>query len=187
MSRNEADVGRELKKSGLKKKMFLLSQSSVKMVTIDARKYSKKVWKSKLYVPYIDLYLVHSPKSGKIIETYKAVGIEGTSMGYAPPVKGQTFDDETLCGIAKRNNKSPAQILSRWSLQHGFITIPKSVHSGRIEENMLVFDWSLNDEDMAILVSTCFVWPLFGVVFLVGKNKRKENYNYIIHVLNKQQ
>ncbi|VDI68396.1 serine/threonine-protein kinase OSR1/STK39 [Mytilus galloprovincialis] len=72
-------------------------------------------------------------------------------MGYAPLVKGQRFDDETLCEIAKRNNKSPAQILIRWSLQHGFITIPKSVHSARIEENMLAFDWSLNDEDMAIL------------------------------------
>ncbi|CAC5375768.1 unnamed protein product [Mytilus coruscus] len=98
-----------------------------------------------LDVTYIDLYLVHSSKSGKIIETYKAM-LELKEQGLI------------------RNNKSPAQILIRWSLQHGFITIPKSVHFGRIEENMLVFDWSLNDEDMAILVSV----SNFGIKHLEG-------------------
>ncbi|XP_076080467.1 glyoxal reductase-like isoform X1 [Mytilus galloprovincialis] len=202
--RNEADVGRELKKSGLNREdVFIVTKLSE-----NGYDRCKKIFKEsleKLDVPYIDLYLVHSPKSGKIIETYKAMlelkeqglirsvgvsnfgiqhleGIKSNGlpvpsvnqielhpwqqkpdivkycrdnniavMGYAPLVKGQRFDDETLCEISKRNNKSPAQILIRWSLQHGFITIPKSVHSSRIEENMLVFDWSLNDKDMAIL------------------------------------
>ena len=40
----------------------------------------------------------------------------------------------------------------RWSVQKGFITIPKSSKPERIKENMDVFDWTLSDDDMKILV-----------------------------------
>jgi len=52
-----------------------------------------------------------------------------------------------------RLNKSVAQVLIRWSVQRGYITIPKSTKAERIVENSQVFDFSLSDDDMALLVS----------------------------------
>ena len=52
-----------------------------------------------------------------------------------------------------RYNKTAAQVMIRWAVQHGYITIPKSVHQERIIENAQVFDWSLEDEDFRAMVS----------------------------------
>ncbi len=51
-----------------------------------------------------------------------------------------------------RLSKSPAQILIRWSVQHGFTTIFKTSDESRLILNADVFDWSIPDEDMKILV-----------------------------------
>jgi diketogulonate reductase-like aldo/keto reductase len=45
----------------------------------------------------------------------------------------------------------PAQILIRWSLQHGFVPLPKSVNAQRQASNADVFDWQLGQDDMAAL------------------------------------
>ncbi|OWF44122.1 uncharacterized protein LOC110458798 [Mizuhopecten yessoensis] len=74
-----------------------------------------------------------------------------TVMGYAPLTKGTKLSDKTLQDIATRHNKSPAQILIRWSLEHGFITIPKSSDPTRIKENADVFSWTLNHRDLQTL------------------------------------
>jgi diketogulonate reductase-like aldo/keto reductase len=50
--------------------------------------------------------------------------------------------------LAKHYNKSAAQLLLRWSLQHDFIVIPKSDNPRRIEENAQIFDFEISDEDM---------------------------------------
>lgn len=52
-----------------------------------------------------------------------------------------------------RYNKSPAQLLIRWSLQHGYVTIPKSVNPDRIVTNSQVFDFSITEEDMGKMVT----------------------------------
>jgi diketogulonate reductase-like aldo/keto reductase len=49
--------------------------------------------------------------------------------------------------------KTPGQVLIRWSVQHGFITIPKTSKKSRLQSNADVFDWSIPDEDMKVLVS----------------------------------
>ncbi|OWF44123.1 uncharacterized protein LOC110458799 [Mizuhopecten yessoensis] len=84
-----------------------------------------------------------------IVEYCRKNGI--TVMGYSPLTKGQKLSDKTLLEIAKRHNKSPAQILIRWSVERGFITIPKSADPGRIEQNADVFSWSLDPSDLQIL------------------------------------
>ncbi|MDP3741166.1 MAG: aldo/keto reductase [bacterium] len=70
---------------------------------------------------------------------------------YSPLVHGQKLDNPRLSKIAKKYGKSNAQILIRWSLQHGFIVLPKSSHKDRIQENIKVFDFALTDEDMRSL------------------------------------
>lgn len=53
--------------------------------------------------------------------------------------------------LAEKYQKTPAQIVLRWDLQHEVVTIPKSVHKERIIANAQVFDFELSDEDMALL------------------------------------
>ncbi len=50
--------------------------------------------------------------------------------------------------LAKKYDRSIAQICIRWSLQRGYLPLPKSVTPSRIEENLRVFDFSLSDEDV---------------------------------------
>lgn len=64
---------------------------------------------------------------------------------------GQLLKDPTLTTIAKKHGKTVAQVVLRWDLQSGVMTIPKSVHADRIAENAAVFDFELGaDEMMAI-------------------------------------
>jgi alcohol dehydrogenase (NADP+) len=57
--------------------------------------------------------------------------------------------DETILSIAKAHEKEPAQILIRWAVQRGTISIPKSITPARIEANGKIFDFSLTDDEMA--------------------------------------
>jgi diketogulonate reductase-like aldo/keto reductase len=70
---------------------------------------------------------------------------------YSPLVKGLKMNDPILEKIAKKHDKSPAQVLVRWSLQMGFVPLPKSETLSRIEGNADVFGWELDDEDMEML------------------------------------
>jgi diketogulonate reductase-like aldo/keto reductase len=74
-------------------------------------------------------------------------------VGYSPITKGLKLSDEVLNEISKIYIKSPAQILIKWSLQNGFITIPKSSTLSRIDENSNVFDFWINEQDMQTLNS----------------------------------
>lgn len=64
---------------------------------------------------------------------------------------GKAFTDPTVVGLATKYNRSAAQVLGRWCVQHGFIAIPKSVKTERMAENMNVFDFELDAADMGAL------------------------------------
>ncbi|WP_026568281.1 aldo/keto reductase [Bacillus sp. UNC41MFS5] len=67
---------------------------------------------------------------------------------WSPLMQGQLLDNEVLVELASKYNKSVAQIILRWDLQNGVITIPKSTKEHRIIENSQVFDFELTQEDM---------------------------------------
>ena len=56
-----------------------------------------------------------------------------------------------MAQIAERLGRTSAQVLIRWCLQRDTIVLPKSTHQERIETNFAVFDFTLSDEDMALL------------------------------------
>jgi len=70
---------------------------------------------------------------------------------YCPLVRNTRGDDPLLQPLAKKYNKSPAQILLRWGLQQDFVILPKSVTPARIEENKDIYDFELTKEDLASL------------------------------------
>ncbi|KAJ5792685.1 uncharacterized protein N7503_008663 [Penicillium pulvis] len=70
---------------------------------------------------------------------------------YSPLAHGERLREPVLASIGKKYGKSPAQVMIRWSLQMGFVPLPKSKTPQRIRENTEVFDFELSDEDMALL------------------------------------
>jgi diketogulonate reductase-like aldo/keto reductase len=203
---NEQEVGRGIRQSGLQRsEVFVVTKLLTDLhgykECTDAFNDSLK----KLGTEYVDLYLIHSPSGGKLLETYDAmldlkkkglirsVGVsnfgiqhlEGLRkagkplpstnqielhpmmrkqdivdycrehniavMGYSPLAKGKKMDDQQLNAVAKKYNKSLAQLMIRWSVQKGYITIPKTSKSERVLENAQVFDWSISDEDMQMM------------------------------------
>ncbi len=70
---------------------------------------------------------------------------------WSPLKQGEVLADPTLTDIAKRHEKTTAQVILRWDLQHGVVTIPKSVKEHRIIENADVFDFELTDEEMTLI------------------------------------
>lgn len=69
-------------------------------------------------------------------------------QAYTPLVRGLRINDPKLQNLANKYNKTPAQIILRWALQHGVSTIPKSSNLKRIQENFDVFDFQITQEDM---------------------------------------
>lgn len=72
---------------------------------------------------------------------------------WSPLMQGHATKDSTIINLAKKYNKTPAQIVLRWDIQHEVVTIPKSTNPNRILENANVFDFELSTEDMSLLDS----------------------------------
>ena len=70
---------------------------------------------------------------------------------YSPLTKGRRLDDSTVTAVATEVGRTPAQVLIRWSLQRGFVVLPRSSNPARIVENADVFDFALDDAQMARL------------------------------------
>lgn len=70
--------------------------------------------------------------------------------GWAPFAEGLKgmFTEPVLQRIAEKHGKTVPQIILRWDIQQGVVIIPKSVHKNRMEENMAVWDFELDSDDM---------------------------------------
>jgi len=83
--------------------------------------------------------LEHALQRGIVVEAYSPLGT------------GRHISNQTVQRIAASIDRTPAQVLLRWSMQHDLVVIPKSTHRDRIEENAQIFDFTLADQDMAAL------------------------------------
>ena len=73
----------------------------------------------------------------------------GGSSDRAPEAHGTTLlQHPTVTAIAKHVNKTPGQVLIRWALERGVISIPKSSNPGRLAQNFATLDWQLGEKAM---------------------------------------
>mmetsp|Transcript_45175 Transcript_45175/g.139140 ORF Transcript_45175/g.139140 Transcript_45175/m.139140 type:complete len:323 (+) Transcript_45175:22-990(+) len=85
-------------------------------------------------------------------ETIAAFESRGVKMqSYRTLRDGKAFSDPAILATAQKHGKTAAQVLGRWCVQHGFIAIPKSVKAERMEENLDLFDFELDADDMSQL------------------------------------
>ena len=87
-----------------------------------------------------------SDLQSEVVKTNNDLGL--LSEAYSPLGTGGLLENEVVNEIANEVEKSPAQVLIRWSLKHGFLPLPKSVHDKYITANIDVFDFDLNNEQM---------------------------------------
>ncbi|XP_042328029.1 1,5-anhydro-D-fructose reductase-like [Sceloporus undulatus] len=111
----------------------------------------------------------------KLVPFVKEKGL--VFIGYSPLTSPQTpfkpgpkngMEDPVVKEIAKKHGKTPAQILLRFNIQSGIVTIPKSQTPEHIIENTKIFDFSLTDEEMKKLASLHYgaravPWDLLGL------------------------
>ncbi|WP_276356204.1 aldo/keto reductase [Cohnella caldifontis] len=98
-------------------------------------------------VPAVDQVELHPYLSQAELREYtrgKGIQIEA----WSPLGQGRVLEDPVIRSIAGKYGKTPAQIVLRWDLQSGIVTIPKSIREPRIVENASIFDFELSAEDM---------------------------------------
>lgn len=72
-------------------------------------------------------------------------------QAHSPLADVKCSENESVKSMAKKYGKTPVQIFILWSIQHGSVPLPKSVHKERVEENINVFDFEISKEDMEAL------------------------------------
>lgn len=70
---------------------------------------------------------------------------------YSPLAHAKSMDDPVIAEIAEKHGKSYAQIMLRWLIEQGLVVLPKSVTPSRIRENIAIFDFELDEDDLAQL------------------------------------
>ncbi|WP_334072836.1 MULTISPECIES: aldo/keto reductase [Paenibacillus] len=101
-------------------------------------------------VPAVNQVELHPQLTQKELLTYcqeKGIQLEA----WSPLGQGNLLTHDTLVSIGQKYGKTAAQVILRWDLQVGVITIPKSVNEGRIIENADIFDFELRAEDIAAI------------------------------------
>ena len=74
-------------------------------------------------------------------------------VAYSPVARGRVKGDPTLARIAERYGKSAAQVCLRWLVQQNVCAIPRTSRIERLSENIDIFDFSLDEDDMAAIAS----------------------------------
>jgi diketogulonate reductase-like aldo/keto reductase len=107
----------------------------------------KEIFKTAKVKPAVNQIEIHPLLSQQAIRTFCAK--EGIVMeAYSPLGRAKILNIPTIASIAKKYNKTSAQVILRWHLQSGIIPIPKSSHAERIRENAAIFNFELSEKDM---------------------------------------
>ena len=101
-------------------------------------------------VPAVNQIELHPYLLNDEVRAYdEAHGI--ATEAWSPIAKGQVLDEEVIAAIAARTGRTPAQVVLRWQIQRGNIVFPKSSDPARMAENFALFDFALEEPDLAAI------------------------------------
>jgi 2,5-diketo-D-gluconate reductase A len=101
-------------------------------------------------VPAVNQIEVHPYFTNEVVRAYgRQHGI--ATEAWSPIAKGRVLGDPVITRIADAHDKSPAQVVLRWHVQRGDIVFPKSVSPDRMKSNFALFDFELDDSDIAAI------------------------------------
>lgn len=103
-------------------------------------------------VPALNQVELHPGLQQKQLREFNATHGVATEA-WSPLARGRFDENAEVVAIAKKHGKSPAQIVIRWHLELGNLVIPKTATESRLKENISVFDFSLDAEDMTKIAS----------------------------------
>jgi aldehyde reductase len=100
------------------------------------------------YLPQNEL-VTFAKSQGIVVTSYSPLGHPNFPKELSGDVHMPILlNDHRIIDIAKRINKTPAQVLLRYNIQRGLVVIPKSTNKNHLIENFNVFDFQLNSDDM---------------------------------------
>lgn len=103
-------------------------------------------------VPALNQVELHPGLQQKQLREFNAAHGVATEA-WSPLARGRFDENAEVVAIANKHGKSPAQIIIRWHLELGNLVIPKTATESRLKENISVFDFSLDAEDMTKIAS----------------------------------
>lgn len=101
-------------------------------------------------VPAINQIELHPYFQQKELRAFHAKHNIATEA-WSPLARGKLFEEKIIVDLAKKHNKTPAQIILRWHFENGIIAIPKSSSMKRILENLDIFNFNLSAEDLTLI------------------------------------
>src|SRR5436190_3133284 len=102
------------------------------------------------FVPAVNQIELHPRLSQKKLRDFHARH-NITTESWSPLGQGQLISDKMVAQLAAKHGKTPAQIILRWHVEQGLVTIPKSSNPSRLRENIAIFDFQMDTDDMAKL------------------------------------
>jgi 2,5-diketo-D-gluconate reductase A len=103
-------------------------------------------------VPVVNQVEVHPYFTNDEVRDYgRAHGI--ATEAWSPIAQGRVLDDPVIGTVAAKVGRTPAQVVLRWHIHRGDIVFPKSTTPARIKENFALFDFELDDDDIAAIAS----------------------------------
>lgn len=103
-------------------------------------------------VPAVDQIELHPAYQQREVTDWAAANdVRIEAWGPLGQGKYDLFGAPAVAEAAQAHGKTPAQVVLRWHIQHGFIVFPKSVRRERLEENLDVFDFELNDAEVSAI------------------------------------
>lgn len=102
-------------------------------------------------VNQIEIHPFHSQDDAKaVLDEYK---VQAEAWGPFAEGKNGLFSNKLLQSIGQKHGKTIAQVVLRWLNQRGIVAIPKSVHKERMAENFAIFDFELDQDDIASIAT----------------------------------
>ena len=183
MYRNEDAVSEGIRRAGIpREELFLTTKVCAPADSYEGTKEQIRRSLARLGTDYIDLFLIHEPYRAApamwramtearaevfcprlaLRDSCAAAG--AVMQAWSPFAEGKNhiFKNPVLLSVAEKHGKTAAQTALRYLLQLGIPAVPKSARPERMKENLAVFDFSLDAEDMAAIKKLDTGRSLFG-------------------------